>query len=96
VEIDLQYEVGARVDTGKTNLQAGAPQEIAVSSVEMLIRDDGAGFNTGDIAAPGHYGLGMMHERAEAVKAQLTVTSQPGSGTEVRLCWPGIPKKEAL
>jgi signal transduction histidine kinase len=38
----------------------------------------------------------MMHERAEAVKAQLTVTSQPGSGTEVRLCWPGIPKKEAL
>ena len=96
VEIDLQYEVGARVDTGKTNLQAGAPQEIAVSSVEMLICDDGAGFKTGDIAAPGHYGLGMMHERAEAVKAQLTVSSQPGGGTEVRLRWPGTPKKEAL
>jgi two-component system nitrate/nitrite sensor histidine kinase NarX len=96
VEIDLQYESEARVDTGKTNLQAGAPEEIAVSSVEMLIRDDGAGFNTGNIAAPGHYGLGMMHERAEAVKAQLTVTSQPGGGTEVRLLWPGSPQKEAL
>ena len=96
VEIDLEYEVGASVGASKTNMQAGAPEEIAVSSVEMLIRDNGAGFNTGDIAAPGHYGLGMMHERAEAVKAQLTVTSQPGSGTEVRLCWPGTPKKEAL
>jgi two-component system nitrate/nitrite sensor histidine kinase NarX len=96
VEIELQYESEARVNTGKTNLQASGPQEIAVSSVEMLIRDDGAGFNTGDIAAPGHYGRGMMNERAEAVKAQLTVTSQPGGGTEVRLCWPGTPKKEAL
>jgi two-component system nitrate/nitrite sensor histidine kinase NarX len=77
-------------------MQAGAPEEIAVSSVEMLIRDNGAGFNTGDIAAPGHYGLGMMYERAEAVKAQLTVTSQPGGGTEVRLLWPDSPQKEAL
>jgi PAS domain S-box-containing protein len=96
VEIELQYESEARVDTGTSNLQAGAPHQIAVSSVEMLIRDNGAGFNTGNIAAPGHYGLGMMLERAEAVKAQLTVTSQPGSGTEVRLCWPGASKKEAL
>ncbi len=79
-----------------TVAQAGAPQEIAVRSVEMRIRDDGAGFDTGELSAPGHYGLGMMRERAEAVQAQLTVTSQPGHGTEVRLRWPGTPKQEAL
>jgi two-component system nitrate/nitrite sensor histidine kinase NarX len=96
VEINLQYESEAEVDTTITVAKAGAPQQIAVRSVEMRIRDDGAGFNTGKTSAPGHYGLGMMRERAEAVRAELTVSSQPGSGTEVRLLWPGILKKEAL
>ena len=35
----------------------------------------------------GHYGLGMMHERAEAVGAKLKITSQPGKGTEVTINW---------
>jgi signal transduction histidine kinase len=67
-----------------------------VSSVEMRIRDDGHGFDTGELTASGHYGLGMMHERAEAVGAQLAVTSRPGHGTEVTLSWPGTPKQETL
>ena len=71
------------------------PQEITVSSVEMRIRDDGLGFDTGESTAPGHYGLGMMRERAEAVGAQLTVTSQPGHGTEVTLRWPGTRKRRS-
>jgi len=29
----------------------------------------------------------MMRERAEAVGAVLTVTSQPGHGTELRMQW---------
>jgi signal transduction histidine kinase len=29
----------------------------------------------------------MMRERAEAVKAQLTISSQPGQGTEVTIHW---------
>jgi two-component system nitrate/nitrite sensor histidine kinase NarX len=96
VEVDLQYETGAGLETATTVAQDGALRQIAVSSVEMRIRDDGAGFDTGELTLPGHYGLGMMHERAEAVQAQLTVTSQPGHGTEVRLRWPGTPQKEAL
>jgi PAS domain S-box-containing protein len=96
VEIDLQYEAGARLDTSITVAKAGAPQQIAVRSVEMRIRDDGAGFNTGETRPPGHYGLGMMRERAEAARAELTVASRPGRGTEVSLRWPGTPKKEAL
>ena len=96
VEIDLQYEAGKMVDTTIAVAKAGAPQQISVRSVEMRIRDDGAGFDTGEVNAPGHYGLGMMCERAEAVKARLTVTSQPGGGTVVRLVWPAVPQQEAL
>jgi two-component system nitrate/nitrite sensor histidine kinase NarX len=63
--------------------------------IELRIHDNGRGFDPEKISS-GHYGLGMMRERAEGVGAQLTVTSQPGHGTEVTLCWPGTPKQEAL
>jgi PAS domain S-box-containing protein len=101
VEIDLQYDAIAADDSGKTQTFSSLshsylPQEVVVSSVEMCIRDDGLGFESGELTAPGHYGLGMMRERAEAVGAQLIVTSQPGHGTEVRLHWPGTVKKESL
>ena len=95
VEIDLQYDTGA-VQTSPSVTYTGVPQGIVVNSVELRIRDDGQGFDPGELSLPGHYGLGMMRERAEAVQAQLTVTSQPGHGTEVRLRWPGTPKQEAL
>jgi two-component system nitrate/nitrite sensor histidine kinase NarX len=91
VEIGLQYDADAE-QVSSFVVHAGAPQEIVVSSVEMRIRDDGHGFDPGELTAPGHYGLSMMRERAEAVGARLTVTSQPGHGAEVTLRWPGTPK----
>ena len=45
--------------------------------IELSIRDDGQGFDPAQ-NTPGHYGLKMMRERAEAVGAKLTITSQPG------------------
>jgi two-component system nitrate/nitrite sensor histidine kinase NarX len=96
VEIDLRYEAEAPLEMDANVFKSGAPQQIMVRKVEMRICDDGAGFDTGEASAPGHYGQGMMRERAEAVQAQLTVASQPGHGTEVRLRWEGTPKKEAI
>ncbi|MEX2030672.1 MAG: histidine kinase [Anaerolineales bacterium] len=55
--------------------------------MELLLRDNGSGFVTTDATPTGHYGLGIMQERAEAVGAVLTVSSQPGQGTEVALRW---------
>ena len=66
------------------------------ASIELSIRDDGRGFDHSQPAATGHYGLSMMRERAEAVGAQLSVTSQPGQGTELILRWAGTGKKENL
>lgn len=51
-------------------------------AVELRIRDDGRGFDP-DKTPPGHYGLSMMRERAAAIGAKLSITSQPGHGTEI-------------
>jgi ligand-binding sensor domain-containing protein/signal transduction histidine kinase len=58
------------------------PTEIALE-----VRDDGCGFavNDGIETAPGHYGLTGMRERAASIGGTLEVTSEPGTGTSVRL-----------
>jgi signal transduction histidine kinase len=56
--------------------------------VEMVLRDDGVGF---DVEAPGpegHYGLTMMRERATAGGGSLTITSAPGEGTTLTVRFP--------
>jgi PAS domain S-box-containing protein len=63
-------------------------------ALELHIRDDGRGFDSTQPTPPGHYGLSMMHERAETVGALLTITSQPGHGTEVIIQWREVPKQE--
>lgn len=58
----------------------------------MTVRDDGQGFDQESRAdaEPGqHIGLSVMHERAEKIGAEISIRSQPGSGTEVRLHIPG-------
>jgi PAS domain S-box-containing protein len=99
VQIDLQYETDESSDSNSIQApspftQTGFPLVEIVTSVEMFIRDDGLGFDTNEGAMPGHYGLGMMRERAEAVGGLLTFASRPGHGTKVSLCWPAPPKQE--
>jgi two-component system nitrate/nitrite sensor histidine kinase NarX len=95
VEIDLRFNPNPLQGSPSVAHDRLSPG-IVVDSVEMHIRDDGLGFDPAEITAPGHYGLGMMRERAETVGALLTFTSQPDHGTEVTLRWPGTMKKEAL
>jgi PAS domain S-box-containing protein len=64
------------------------------AAIELHIRDDGKGFDP-EQKLTGHYGLGMMRERAEAVGARLSVTSQPGHGTELIMHWTQAPQKES-
>lgn len=54
--------------------------------IELLIADDGAGFDPAGRSG-GHFGLVNMQERAEAVGATLSVDSAPGQGTTVRVRW---------
>jgi signal transduction histidine kinase len=63
--------------------------------VELRIRDDGQGFDTEQIFS-GHYGLDMMRERAEDAMAVFSVTSKPGQGTDLSICWTTVPLKELI
>ena len=61
--------------------------------IELRIRDDGQGFDATQKTISGHYGLGMMRERAEAAGLALSVTSQPGAGTELTIRWINCTKE---
>jgi signal transduction histidine kinase len=67
------------------------------TAIELHIRDDGLGFDLEqNTTVGGHFGLSMMRERAEAAGVRLTMTSQPGHGTELILQWMKSQQKEAL
>jgi two-component system nitrate/nitrite sensor histidine kinase NarX len=62
-------------------------------TVELHIRDDGQGFKPEQVPS-GHYGLSMMRERAEAAGVLLSVSSQPGHGTEIFMRWMETPEQK--
>ena len=51
--------------------------------VRMLVRDQGRGFDPA--AGPAGFGLISMRERAQAAGAMLTVSSEPGGGSQVEV-----------
>jgi PAS domain S-box-containing protein len=55
--------------------------------VQIVVSDDGAGFDP-DVRRPGHLGLSTMTQRAEAIGAELTITSALGAGTVVTVSVP--------
>jgi len=63
--------------------------------VVLRIHDDGKGFDPNQTIS-GHYGLGMMRERAESAGALFSVQSQPGEGTDIILHWIQPVQKETL
>ncbi len=56
-------------------------------------RDNGIGFDMSTIK-PTSLGMRIMRERAEAIGAELTITSQSGSGTCVQVIWNEDPNRK--
>jgi signal transduction histidine kinase len=52
---------------------------------ELVVADDGKGFDPGRAVREQSYGIVGMKERAEVIGAHLRVDSQPGAGTTVRV-----------
>lgn len=55
-------------------------------SVHLETRDNGVGFDM-SVIKPTSMGMRIMRERAEAIGADLQISSTPGSGTCVELTW---------
>jgi signal transduction histidine kinase len=58
--------------------------------LQIVVRDNGVGFNPGDYGDTpgGHLGLRQMRERAAALDGRITAISRPGAGTELRVWLP--------
>jgi signal transduction histidine kinase len=54
--------------------------------IKLSIGDDGQGFDLQGVS-PGHFGLGIMRERAAAIDADLQLDSQPGKGARITVDW---------
>jgi len=59
--------------------------EYRTDAIALDVRDDGRGFVQSAVSTTGHYGLIGMRERAAAIGGTIEVTSEPGTGTTVRL-----------
>jgi signal transduction histidine kinase len=60
-------------------------------AVDLTIRDDGVGFDTGQAARllnDGHFGLAGMRERVELGGGRLDLDSNPGTGTTIHVALP--------
>ena len=53
--------------------------------ISLLVYDDGRGFKERPGENVDHFGLPGMRERAQLLGGKLTIDSQPGQGTTVRL-----------
>jgi signal transduction histidine kinase len=65
--------------------------DYSATTVTLLIRDDGCGFDTSTPAPNGHFGLLGIHERADKLDAELAIASKPGQGTSIRVTVPHSP-----
>ena len=54
-------------------------------ALSLTVVDDGVGFNRAGVDTTAHFGLKGMQERADAIGGQLSVESEPGRGTTMRV-----------
>lgn len=66
---------------------------LSPGNVHFEVCDNGIGFDMGT-AKPTSLGLRIMQERAEAIGADLQITSEPGKGTCVSVTWRENPNQK--
>jgi signal transduction histidine kinase len=69
------------------------PEKVLVSlachseTIDLIVDDDGRGFEIDQFIGTDHYGLHIMQERATEIGADLEITSHIDQGTHVHLKW---------
>ncbi len=71
---------------------------LADGGLQIVIRDDGVGFDPGEIREQPnkHFGLLQMRERLSALDGHLTLISRPNEGAELRAWMPIVYAEQAL
>jgi signal transduction histidine kinase len=81
-------EALANVERHAGASRASVAVRAATGRLEVVVKDDGRGFDSGADPPAGHFGLVLMHERARAAGGALAISSAPGRGTRVILDLP--------
>ena len=83
----LQEAVGNAINHGHA---AHVKVKVAFGEkgLAMSVSDDGSGFDTAAMRREGHYGLASMERRTGELGGKISITSEPGKGTNVRLSLP--------
>lgn len=55
----------------------------AIGTLELIVKDNGIGFDHND--KTGHFGLGIMRERAHAIGGDLSILNNTPHGTQIKL-----------
>jgi signal transduction histidine kinase len=62
--------------------------------VEMVIQDNGRGFNPKQIAL-GHLGLSIMNDRIQSIGGTIETISRTGDGTLIKIAWEALPDQKS-
>jgi signal transduction histidine kinase len=89
---DMRHNIFLIVKEALTNtLKHAKAREVQVQArasdnrLEVIVKDDGKGFDPAALVEGRRNGLGNMRRRAESIGGTLEVQSSPGSGTAVKL-----------
>ena len=91
VAIRVLSEALANVERHAGAAHVALEARAATGRLELVVEDDGRGFDASADPPAGHFGLVVMRERARAAGGALDVNSAPGRGTRVALDLPLEP-----
>ncbi|MDR9392293.1 MAG: ATP-binding protein, partial [Trueperaceae bacterium] len=81
------YRVGQEALTNVVrHADAGCASVVATAApdrIDLVVEDDGVGFDVADVAPADRVGLAGMRERVEAAGGRLRIESRPGAGATV-------------
>jgi signal transduction histidine kinase len=83
------YQIAREALTNSVRHSAAKTIWLSLSSspgvFEIVVEDDGSGFNVDELSSHLHFGLQLMKERADSIGGELEIRSSTGSGTVVTL-----------
>lgn len=74
---------------GATEIGVLIREDFEQRTLLIFVTDDGVGFDTTQTFSQNHFGLRAMKSRASFIKAKLTIESEKGDGTMVKLVLQG-------
>ncbi|MGH2352343.1 MAG: sensor histidine kinase [Chloroflexota bacterium] len=94
---EVQFMRIAQEALANVRKHAGATQVVVrfwrdAAGWNLTVVDNGGGFDPTAPPPPGrqHFGLPIMHERAQSLRGRLVVTSRPGAGTTIHAQAPAV------